>query len=301
MAAVAMVFAGCQKENKGIRLFAEGFNGDSKLSVAGLTSSWLPDDQVNINGTVYDITLDGNSAYVEGVPTDANGYVAFYPTRLNDNGDATNLTFPSVFYYRTVSSGLQNIDAPMYAEASGENVSSLYFKHLGAVLNLHINVTNSDNSIYTDAANISKIEICSNSYRLNGPINFDYTGGVLTVIPAEYEEENDEEYDEKYDDPVPAGRKVTIRPPDNGTTCFTISGTADIQIPVLPVGVDNKFTIMVYEYVSEAYGGPTEKVIFNETQVAGGSLARGQMAYVNVQLKAKDLCGYEHGSDEEDL
>lgn len=283
MAAVAMVFAGCQKENKGIRLFAEGFNGDSKLAVTGRTSSWLEDDQVNINGAVYDITLDGNSAYVENVPTDANGYVAFYPTRLRDNDEATNLTFPSVFYYSTVSSEQQKIDAPMYAEASGENVSSLYFKHLGAALNLHINVTNPNYPHDPDAVNIRKIEIYSDSYRLNGSINVDYTNGNLTVDPVPYEPEDDQ-------DPKAI---VSILPKNDDH--FTITFSADIQIPVLPVGANNKFTIRVYGYQANE-----EPVIFNETQNIGGSLARGQMAYVNVELNGTDLNGYRHEGDEED-
>lgn len=293
MAAVAMVFAGCQKENKGIRLFAEGFNGDSKLSAAGLASSWLDDDQVNINGEEYDITLDGNSAYVENVPTDANGYVAFYPTRLNDDGDATNLTFPSVFYYSTVSSGRQNIDAPMYAEASGENVSSLYFKHLGAALNLHITVNDPNYPYDSNAVNISKIEIYSNSYRLNGLINVDYTNGNLTVDPVPYEPEDDQ-------DPKAI---VSILPKNDDH--FTITFSADIQIPVLPVGEDNKFTIRVYRLytqLNEETGEvvSVEKDIFNVSQVTGGSLARGQMAYVNVGLKGTDYNGSEHLPDEED-
>ena len=297
MAAVAMVFAGCQKENKGIRLFAEGFNGDSKLAAYGTDgtkSKWLEGDQVNINGAEYDITLDGENAYVVDVPTNANGYVAFYPTRL---GAATNLTFPSEFYYIPVYNE-QYIDAPMYAEASGENVSSLYFKHLGAALNLHITVTEPNYPHDPNAVNISRIEICSNNYQLNGSFNVQCTYGNLTVVPVPYvpDEEVDDKGDDVVDDDVvPTERKVTILP-DNGTH-FTISRTADIQIPVLPVGEDNKFTIKVYRYDSKT---KTVSRIFKKTQEHAGSLARGQMAYVNVELNGEDLNSYEDGGDEYD-
>lgn len=282
MAAVAMVFAGCQKENKGIRLFAEGFNGDSKLAAAGTDSDWLAGDRVNINGAEYEITLDGNSAYVEGVPTDANGYVAFYPTRL---GSATNLTFPSEFYYIPVYDK-QHIDVPMYAEASGENVSSLYFKHLGAALNLHITVTDGQNN--TDAVNINRIEIYSDSYRLNGSFNVVCNDGNLTVNPVPNDPIDDQDPD----------NIVTIYPPNKGPF-FTISGTVDIQIPVLPVGEGNKFTIRVYRY-SQVDGVSEEDPLFEKEQKHSGSLARGQMAYVNVELEGTDRNGYNHGGDEED-
>lgn len=225
MAVVALMTAGCQKERvDGMILLAEGFNNNnSKLLVNGNASTWATGDEVRINGQVATVDVSANNASVhlsEGVTAPFYGV---YPASIYASNDGTNYTLnlPATYTYATDGT-YQVLSSPMVGYTT--NNSTMVFKHLTAAVTVEIK-----NDFGIDVK-VTDITISSNKYKLNGSTAVTI-GSSITVAPV-VESEN------------AALRQVQMT---FGGTALNIAsgGTAQVQVPVLPVGSDNSFTISV--------------------------------------------------------
>lgn len=261
-ASVAVVLlAGCQKESdiQGMRLVAEGFDSGSKAAVSGNAAYWVDGETVRINGVDKTVIVSGSAAYVTEVDEPADGiYRALYPASLNAGAALTDnsvtVAIPSVYVYRTDDHGRQALDLPM--AGYGTSGERLVFKHLTAAITVEV-INNFGIDITVDS-----IVVTSDSYQISGSRDITL-GESIEVLPNS--------------SPASAAdRRVVVR--FNGGTALTVvSGdTARVQVPVLPVGNSNKFTISVATHnVDEAQMQYT----FSRTQANGGALPRARMAY----------------------
>lgn len=254
------VFFSCQKErHDGMLLVAEGFGG-GKAAVEDNHCYWVENDSVRINGTDYLVQIDGTTAYVTGVPG-AGTYRALYPNSLNRSAlmtdNTVDVTIPASYVYRK-SGDQQVIDVPM--AAIGDGSERLFFQHLTAAVTVEI-VNNFGIDITVDSVVVisDSYQICgSRTITLANPVSVD---AVVSDAASE--------------------KRVTVFF-NGGTTLTVASGdTARVQVPVLPVGDGNKFTVKVATHNA----GDTEmKYTFNRTQSTGGALQRKYIAYASAKF-----------------
>lgn len=261
--AACFLMAGCQKEGQGMQLIAEGFNG-SKAAVEGLNSFWVNGETVNINGVEKTVVVDGSTAYITDVAA-ADHYRALYPDTLNStaalNGDDVTVLIPRTYTYRE-SNGRQFLGVPM--AAYGTSDSRLLFKHLTAALTVEIK------NIYGFTIEVDSVVVSSNSYQLSGNKGITLAESI-TVNPDSSE--------------VAAADKRVKVCFNGGTSLRILSGqTRSVQVPVLPVGDDNRFTIAIGIHKVDA---PEVNLVFCRTQgnsQASYALARRQMGFAGVTL-----------------
>ena len=244
-----------------MQLIAEGFNG-SKAAVEDLNSYWVNGETVNINGVVKTVVADNSSAYITEVAA-ADHYRALYPDTLNStaalNSDDVTVLIPRTYTYRE-SAGRQLLGVPM--AAYGTSDSRLVFKHLTAALTVEIK------NIYGFTIEVDSVVVSSNSYQLSGDKDITLAESI-TVNP-----DNNGVAD--------ADKRVKVCF-NGGTSLRILSGqTRCVQVPVLPVGNDNRFTILVGIHKVDA---PEVNLVFSRTQ--GNSqpsyaLARRQMGFAGV-------------------
>ena len=258
MAVVALMTAGCQKERvDGMILLAEGFNNNnSKLLVNGNASTWATGDEVRINGQVATVDVSANNASVhldEGVTAPFYGV---YPASIYASNDGANYTLnlPATYTYATDGT-YQVLSSPMVGYTT--NNSTMVFKHLTAAVTVEIK-----NDFGIDVR-VTDVTISSNKYKLNGSTNV-AIGSSISVDPVE-EVSN------------AALRQVQM---SFGTALYINSGsTARVQVPVLPVGDDNRFTISV-----TVQNKDDAEMVYTFSKTQGStqgaySLSRAQMGY----------------------
>ena len=244
-----------------MQLIAEGFNG-SKAAVEDLNSYWVNGETVNINGVVKTVVADNSSAYITEVAA-ADHYRALYPDTLNStaalNSDDVTVLIPRTYTYRE-SAGRQLLGVPM--AAYGTSDSRLVFKHLTAALTVEIK------NIYGFTIEVDSVVVSSNSYQLSGDKDITLAESI-TVNP-----DNNGVAD--------ADKRVKVCF-NGGTSLRILSGqTRCVQVPVLPVGNDNRFTIMVGIHKVDA---PEVNLVFSRTQgnsQGSYALARRQMGFAGV-------------------
>lgn len=260
VAAAIILVAGCQKEKtfNGMELVAEGFGSCTKAAVNGNNSYWVAGESVRINNETKTVQINGNSAYVSDV-TDASQYRALYPVSLNSSYDGTSssvtVTIPSVYEWAVDGSGRQILDVPM--AAYGTNGDRLVFKHLTAAITVEI--TNH----YGFAVQVDNVNISSSSdgtqYQLCGIKEISLTSSNICVDANTSNTNN----------------TVLVNFNDHELK-INQGGTARVQVPVLPVGVGNKFSISITVHKD---GNTAVSKTFTKTQTTGGAMARAKMAY----------------------
>ena len=243
-------------------LIAEGFGG-TKAAVDGLYSYWVNGETVRINGVDKRVSYDGQAAYVTGVEA-ADVYRALYPETLNDaaplNSDNVSVVIPCSYTYME-SDGLQHIGVPMVAR--GTSASRLEFKHLTAALTVEIKNT------YGFTIEVDSVVVESNLYQLSGTKDITLANSIIVDATSTADE---------------ADKRVAVYF-NGGTHLQILAGdTRRVQVPVLPVGDENRFTIKVGVHkVDDA----DVKCVFDKTQGNGQShyaLTRRQMGFAGVRF-----------------
>lgn len=243
-----------------MELVAEGFGG-TKAAVDGLHSYWVDGETVRINGTDKTVHTDGSSAYLSGV-TEAGVYRALYPSTLNSTAtlddDAVTVTIPASYQWSEDGDGLQVLDVPMAGR--GVNGNRMVLRHITAAVTVQI--TNH----YGFTVAVDSVVVCSdegtNKYQLSGSKEITLANDDLTVTAATTA--------------IAADRKVKVTF-DGGTPLYILSGeTRSVQVPVLPVGTGNKFTV---RYGVHKVEDADVKRAVSRTQATGGALARKQMGF----------------------
>lgn len=269
LALVALAVAACQKDTLGgsgtLRITAEGMHGAGKVAVSGTVSYWASDDQVLINGEQVTVNIDepNNTVTVNSASSFEAPFFGVYPAGIyvSNSGADYTLNLPSSYTYATTTHygrTLQNLPSPMvaYLATAGDN-PVLEFKHVTGALNVMVI------NHYGFTIQVDSIVVSSNKYQLCGSKTVTL-GNTITVNAVET---NDA-----------ALRRVKMA---GGTALCVLAGdTAIIQVPVLPVGADNRFTIEVGVHkVDQA----AVKKVFSKTQGNAGSdysLDRAQIGYV---------------------
>lgn len=266
---VALTVAACQKDPLGgsgtLRITAEGMHGASKVAVSGNVSYWASDDQVLVNGEQLTVNIDepNNTVTVNYASSFEGPFFGVYPAGIyvSNSGADYTLNLPSTYTYATTTHygrTLQNLPSPMvaYLATAGDN-PVLEFKHVTGALNVMVI------NHYGFTIQVDSIVVSSNKYQLCGSKTVTL-GNTLAVNAVDT---NDA-----------ALRRVKLV---GGTALRVLAGdTAIIQVPVLPVGADNRFTVEVgVQKVDQS----AVKKVFSKTQGNAGSdysLDRAEIGYV---------------------
>lgn len=234
MSLAVMAFVACQKEDGVdrdgyLKLTVEGMNGGNKMAIDGVNSYWADGDVVNINGQECPVVFgDGGGAYTEASDfDDAAAFYGVYPASIyaSNAGNSYTLTLPSEYTYATTehSGTKQNLQSPMVAYAL-PTATELQFKHLTAAITVEVK-----NDFGIDVR-VTNVTISSNKYKLHGSVTVDVTSDLSSIVAVESATASDRQVEMNF----------------TGTPCVVASGsTQQIQLPVLPVGDDNRFTISV--------------------------------------------------------
>lgn len=275
----SVLFASCQKEETTgtgtrINLFAEEANGgNAKMVVEGYATKWNTGDTVRVysNGsttpTRHRVEVDANqNAYIMRSPaSDEFRWPLFAVTPDRPcvaNGSNMTVSLPSTYVYTTTSDGKQVLKTPM--AAYGTSGDRLDFTYLTGALT--VKVAPNGSNIY-----VKSISVTSSSYQLCGDITVDPTNPT-NIQPRETADAS--------------LRTVTMELPE--LKGILSGGNFEVQIPVLPVGNNNQFTIkVVYTNKSDGNSSATVKHWFTFTRKQSGNndnhLNRGQLGYAKVQ------------------
>lgn len=260
MAAVTLLVAGCQKEKSfdGMLILAEGFNSpNTKLAINGNVSTWADGDVVRINDQTATVSISESQAKVTLANKTTNPFYGVYPASIYDDNTGADytLTLPDSYTYATDGTH-QLLATPMVGYTNDASV--MVFKHVTAAITVEIK-----NDFGIDVK-VTNITVSSNKYKLNG--STDVTIGSTIIMNPVVENEN------------AALRQVQMT--FGGTALNIASGsTAQVQVPVLPVGDDNRFTISV---TVQNKDDAAMEYTFSKTQSdsqATYALGRAQMGY----------------------
>lgn len=257
MLLATLLAAGCRKEQRSdsLTLVAEGARGgDAKLSIDGNYSDWASGDRVRINGTVAAVAIADGEASVAG--SYEAPFYGIYPGDASpagiyssNDGNRYSVTLPSQYTY-TQSGGKQNLQSPMAGYAASGNY--ILFRHLTAAI--AVQITN----YYGFDVLVDSVVVISNSYKLCGDLTFTLDGAALAV-PAESKA---------------GGDTVTML---GGGLRITSGNTATVQVPVLPQGEGNLFTVKVGVH---KYNNADVSRVFESVQPSSHPLGRNQIGYV---------------------
>ena len=260
IAAAAMLVAGCQKERtfNGMELVAEGFGGGAKAAVSGNASYWVEGEAVRINNETKTVQIEGNTAYVTDV-AEAAQYRALYPASLNSSYDGSSssvtVTIPASYQWAVDGSGRQVLDVPMAAYGTGGD--RLVFKHITAAITVEI--TNYYGfPVLVDNVSVSSSD-AGTQYQLCGSKEISLTSSDISVAANASNSNN------------------TVQVNFNDHSLRIDQGaTARVQVPVLPVGSGNKFSIDVTVHKE---GNAAVTKTYTKTQATGGAMGRAKMGY----------------------
>lgn len=148
---LALLVAGCKKENGRIRILAEGMAGGGKVfipSSGANNATWVNDETINLNGTNCTIYSRAGDFYIDVDPRPAGNLYAVYPGSSIGVGDVTvtntGASGATITLNRLVVNfhdGGYDIAFPMAATAAGGN--QLRFSHLTGGLQLALQAQSS--------------------------------------------------------------------------------------------------------------------------------------------------------------
>ena len=265
VAAMTLLAAGCRKDNTidGMLIVSEGMRSDNKAMIEGLNMTWVAGESILINGEDKAIAVnDENQAYLENV-TASDVYRAIYPSSLNSSAtlddDSVTVTIPSTHTYNSDANGNQLLDIPMAGRS--ESGSSLYLKHLTAAITVEIT------NYYGFAVLVDSVVVTSSdagtAYQISGVTSINLADANMGITTNS--------------NPTAAQKKVKMIFGD-GVHAMKIDqgATKKVQVPVLPVGSGNKFSISVTVHKD---GDAAVTKTFTKTQGTGGAMGRAKMAY----------------------
>lgn len=227
-----LLLTNCERESTDNRLtlVAESYGGGAKLAVDGLGTFWANGDQVRINDENVTVVVADGTASVESEDIFNAPYLGVCPASIFHaaSGSTYTLHLPSTYSYATVVDGThrQNLPTPMVAYATGG--TKLYFRHLTAAV--AVRVVN----YYGFTIEVDSIVVSSNKYQLSGEVTVDMTqvSESMTVDATEVEATD-------------TTRRVKMTFGGGTSLCLLAGDSSVVQLPVLPVGSDNCFTIKV--------------------------------------------------------
>ena len=147
LAALLALATGCSKDVADrISLFANSMGGGAKVWMNPTnvnSATWVAGEGINLNGTTYAITANGNGRFSLEVEPLAQAMYAVYPATMNSGGNditvenhgASGDTITIKSLAVDFRDGGHRIVFPM-AEKADANATSLYFDHLTAGLRL---------------------------------------------------------------------------------------------------------------------------------------------------------------------
>lgn len=260
-----LLAVGCQKERayEGMQIVAEGFGSGHKVAVEGTASYWVGGESVRLNGVDLNVSVSDGDAYLSGV-AQADVYRAIYPSSLNGSaaldGDVVSVTLPATYPWLADGSGRQVLHVPLAGR--GTSSERLFLRHITSAIN--VKITN----YYGFTVKVTDVTVSSTygskTYRLCGPATVTLANDDLTVNPVETDEAADRQV------------QILFGEANGAQDLEVLAGeTKSVQVPVLPVGEGNKFTVSVtVQKVGDA--NVTKTVL--RTQDTGGPLPRKKLA-----------------------
>ncbi len=248
---LVLLLSGCVKDQRidALKLVAEGGrNSERKMIITDEYSDWAAGDEVRINGTIVNVELIDGAAYVSGGDFEAPFY-GVYPASIyrSNNGSSYTVNVPGTYTY-SATEGKQLLQSPMAGHAESGNY--VLFRHLTSAVTVQIT------NYYGFTVIVDSVIVISNSYKLHGDITFSLGEDIS----------------------IPATEKV------GGDTVVMLGGglqvvsgnTVNVQVPVLPQGSGNLFTIQVKVH---KYNNSDVKRRFDSTQPNSHPLARNKIGY----------------------
>ena len=281
IAIAALAFGACQKENSNVIFIeAEGMHNGTKMAIDGNHSYWVENDQVRIYnaddesdwGTPYQIHISNGQASIDVSEntTLRTPLIGLYPNEIaaGHGSGYIHVDIPFSYDYAsiyTLSTGYQQIlQPPMIAYTESGN--TMLFKHLTGAVTVKI-VNNFGIDVRVD-----NIRITSNLYQLSGRRSIaitDIASDPIIVDPLQTDSVDD--------------RKVQMT--FSGPQLIIASGdSALVQLPVLPVGELNKFTVSVTVVNKD---DANMGYIFTKEQAHSNSLLRAQIGYTPAKFGGK--------------
>ena len=177
VAVMAVLTAGCQKDEESVTLVAEiqkPLNGNVGLHTDESALYWLNGDEVFINNAAYPVTAaSGVLARIENVAS-ANTYRAIFPAGIvAESGKSSNSSLPIILptkqTYR-IANGRQRVEMPMAAHLTSGN--TLRFYSLCSIV--RVTVSNPLDRVLP----LARIEVRTQTAKLSG-------AGTATVVRQE--------------------------------------------------------------------------------------------------------------------
>ena len=225
------------------------------MAVDGTTTTWVNGDAIKVNNTVaYVETTDGVATLNVGeltAPFKAVSPATIYSPNIGASTPYITVSLPSTYTY-SENAGKQVLDAPMVAYST--EGKQLNFQHITGAIVVHV-----ENNFGVDIL-VNSIKLTSSGYQLCGNKQVTFATSISVAAAATSNT---------------SIMSVTMN-------CgFTLAPGQykDVQIPVLPVGSDNRFTV---EVRTENGFDPSIKYNFSRTQSTGGAILRRQLAYAPV-------------------
>lgn len=268
IAIAALAFGACQKENSNVIFIeAEGMHNGTKMAINGNSSYWEDGEFVHIdddnnNGDNFMISVDPitGDASVDVSDHDLlrTPLTGVYPSTCygGHSGNEYGVNIPPNYLYSIGSGGKQSLRTPMMAYT--ENGNTLLFKHLTGAVTVEI-----INDFGIDVRVID-LTVSSNLYELWGTRTIDITNITRDATDADTVQTASEDH-----------RQVQILF-DEDQLIIPSGDTARVQVPVLPVGALNKFTVTV---TVQNKDDVDMNYTFSRQQASSHYLLRAQIGY----------------------